>query len=99
MRYIVKKGKDGFSRRYLVPDNVGDDQAEKGIPSGPPDIREIDIEAVLKEINQRMVEQGLFTWKDINLSPVGLSVICTVFKRHIAGLYKDEATRQKQVNT
>lgn len=99
MKHVILNDSRGFKRRYLVRDTDGDEDAAKGIPAGPPDLRELDLEAILREINNTLADQGLFTWEEINGHPVGLQVIAGVFKRHIAGLLKEESRRQKKIRS
>lgn len=96
MRYVVKEDQRGYKRRYLVRDEDGDDDATKGIPSGPPDLTDIDFESIKKEINNALADRGLFSWNDINNSQEGLQLICTIVKRHVAGLFKEEQARAKK---
>lgn len=95
MRPVIVVDKRGYKRRYLVRDTDGDEVAAQGIPAGPPDMRELDLEAICKEINNSLAEQNIFTWEDVNGHPVGLSLIAAVVKRHVAGLLKEESARVK----
>jgi predicted nuclease with TOPRIM domain len=97
MRYVVIEDAKGYKRRYLVRDEDGDkDAARIGIPAGPPDINSLDLEAIKREINNSLVEQGLYSWADINKSPVGLNLICVVIKRYVAGLLKEAQALAKE---
>ena len=99
MRPVIFTDNRGYKRRYLVRDNDGDEVAAQGVPAGPPDMRELDLEAICKEINNALVEQNIFTWEDVNGHPVGLSLIASVIKRYVAGLLKDESARQKKLRS
>jgi len=100
MRNVIKIDSNGYKRRYLVRDQDGDDSAAQGIPVGPPDLRrDLDMEAICKEINNSLADQGIFTWDEVGGNPVGLSVICSVFKRHIAGLLKETSSREKKLRS
>lgn len=97
MRYVVIVDAMGYKRRYLVRDEDGDEDAARiGIQAGPPDMRDLDFEAIRREIHNSLVEQGLNSWNDINNSPVGLSLICAVIKRHVAGLFKEAQALSKE---
>ena len=95
MRPIVTTDRYGWKRRYFVRDTDGDEMALHGVPAGPPDLHDLDWEAMMKEISNAFVDQGLFTWKDINNSNVGLSVINSVLKRHIRGLFYEQEKQLK----
>ena len=87
----------GYKRRYLVRDEDGDECATQGIPAGPPDLRDLDLEAIMKEINNSFVDQGIFTWGDVQGNPVGISLVCAVIKRHISKLLKEESSKMKRL--
>lgn len=95
MRPVVYVDRHGWKRRSLVRDQDGDEMAVKGIPAGPPDLRELDWDVMMREINNAFVDHKLFTWKDINDSQVGLSVISGVVKRHVRGLYHEQEKQLK----
>lgn len=88
MRYVIEDSECG-KRVYLVRDHDLDEVAsEIGIPAGPP-TPYIDLEQVAIDINDMLVERGLFTWKDVAESRGGLqSILQLVLKRHIKTLYQ-----------
>lgn len=97
MRYVVIEDAKGYKRRYLVRDEDGDEDAARiGIPAGPPSLDDLDVEAIKKEISNALVDQGLYSWADINKSSVGLSLISAIVKRHVAGLLKQAQTQAKE---
>lgn len=89
MRYVVQDGECG-KRVYLVRDHDPDDVAsEIGVPSGPP-TPYLNLEQVAIDINDMLVERGLFTWKDVAESRGALtSILQLVLKRHIKTLYQE----------
>ena len=96
MRFVIYEDRNGYSHRTMIRDDDDDSMAESGIPAGPPDLSVIDCEAVKLEINNLLVKNGLFTWDDIQRSPVGLSIVQTVVKRYVAVLFKEQARLDKK---
>jgi len=96
MRYVTYEDRNGYLRRTMIRDGDDDSMAKNGIPAGPPDIATMDCEAMKREINNLLVKNGLYTWNDIQRSPVGLSVVITVVKRNVAALFKEQARRDKE---
>lgn len=87
MRHVVWTDRNGYLRRSKIRDADPDSMAELGVPSGPPDLRNINWEETLREINNLLVEQGLFTWDDVQRSQNGLQMATSIFKRRLAALY------------
>ena len=96
MRYVTYEDRDGYLRRTMIRDGDDDSMAKTGIPAGPPDLGMIDCEVIKREINNLLVKNNLYTWNDIQHSPVGLSIVQTVVKRHVAALFKEQALRDKE---
>ena len=97
MREVIFVDDNGFTRRAFVRDNDGDEMARLGIPAGPPNLDELDWESLKREINNTLANNGLFTWKDIQGHPVGLSCICTVLKRRVSGLFREQEKAERLV--
>jgi hypothetical protein len=97
MRYVTTIDGKGYKRRMMIRDADGDEKAAQGIPAGPPSLDRLDWEAMKREINNALADQGIFTWNDVNNSQgVGLSLISTIVKRYVAGLYKEDQARAKE---
>lgn len=97
MRAIVIEDKRGYRRRVFVRDNDSDEMASQiGIPGGPPDLDNLDWEFIKRDINKALVNNGLFTWSDIQKSSVGLNAATNVIKRHLSGLYHEQARIDKE---
>jgi len=91
MKKIVITDGEGYMRRVIAKDTDSDAQAAKfGISDGPPDLRQLDWDAIVKEINNTLVKDGIFTWHDVQSSPNGLRGAFAVIKRHIIALYREE---------
>jgi hypothetical protein len=98
MRYVITIDSKGYKRRMMIRDTDGDERAAFGIPAGPPSLDRLDWEVIKKEINNTLADQGIFTWNDVNNSQgVGLSLVSTIIKRHVAGLYKEDQARAKKI--
>ena len=87
MRSVTWTDHNGYLRRSLIKDTDSDNMAEYGIPDGPPDVDGVDWETVKREINNLLVENGFNTWKDLQRSQIGLNIVTSVLKRHLAQLY------------
>jgi hypothetical protein len=88
MRAVIYTDERGYRRRSFVRDTDNDDMAEFGIPANPPDVEDVDWDYIKREINNALVDNGLFDWNDMNHSPIGLNVTVTLVKRAISGLYQ-----------
>lgn len=98
MRRVVVTTKTGYKKVFLVRDTDGDEIAEKGIPVGPPDFDMLDFDAIKKEINNRFADEGILTWQDVQKSTVGLGIVCSVVKRHVAGAFKAAAAESGETS-
>ena len=91
MRNAIGTNKRGYKRVYQIRDTDSDRDAEYGIPVGPPDITILDWDAIVKELNNGLVERNLLTWDDVVKSQNGLSqVILNVIRRKIIELYRNK---------
>lgn len=97
MKEVITTDKRGYRHRVFVRDKDGDGQVEFGIPAGPPDIESLDCEYLKREINRVLIENRLFTWDDVQRSPVGLNAVVTIVKRAVSGLYR-ESQKQDEGN-
>lgn len=95
MRYVVYTDERGWKRRSLVRDTDSDEMAPKGIPAGPPDLDTVDWNAIKKEINNAMVDQGLFTWNDLQGSSVGLQVVTLPIRRALSSMFREQDKQRK----
>lgn len=97
MKYVIYIDNNGYKRRVMLRDTDSDEKAPYGIPAGPPpELMDLDCELMRREINNLMVENGLFTWEDINNSPLGLRVVETVVKRFVKSIYIEQANLEKK---
>lgn len=91
MRHVIVTDQYGWKRRYKVRDTDGDDAAARiGVPDGPPDLRELDPNELLKQINNLLADNGFFTWDQLMRSPQGLNIVCLPIKRALSALYREK---------
>ena len=69
MRKVVWTDRRGWKKVSLVRDTDPDTAAPQGLPAGPPDLSEVDCQEVLKEINNRLVDDGLLEIRDLSRQP------------------------------
>lgn len=69
MRRVIHVDKHGLKRVCLLRDSDPDSAAAQGIPVGPPDLNELDMQEVKRELNNLLVEWGVLTWRDVQRNP------------------------------
>lgn len=90
MKPVIWTDDKGRKRRSLIKDTDGVEMARFGVPADPPDIRSLDIEAMLNEMENLQYELGLFNWRAALNNQTGLQALINVFKRHLLGLYRNK---------
>lgn len=90
MREVVYEDKDGWMRRALVRDSDPDDVAPGGIPRNPPDLRSLDWEGIMRDINNRLVELGITSWSDWQRAGNIQNVIASPLKRRVISLLRGQ---------
>lgn len=90
MKEVIWTDDTGRKRRSLIKDTDGPEMARYGIPSEPPNIREIDMDAVFNEIEAMQYDRGLFDWRAANNDPGGMQACINVFKKEFLRLYRDK---------
>lgn len=89
MRYVIVEDKNGYKHKMMIKDSDPDSMAKKGIPCDPPDLEQMDWDAVKRDIHNLLVERGLSTWKDINVLHGNIrSVIQDVLYRRLIALFR-----------
>ena len=90
MKLITYKDEKGWKRCSLITDDMLPSQAYQGLPQSPPDVGELDCEALMRELNNAMVDCKLFTIADLNKNQGALrSIILSTFHRPIINLFKN----------
>lgn len=86
---------EGFNHLSLLRESDPDDLAPSGVVQSPPDLRSLDWQAIVKELHNLLVERGLITWRDVQISQNGVNaVITTVLKKKIIDLYKLQEAKE-----
>lgn len=94
MKLIHYTDKAGFNRRSLVKDTDAEDDAQYGLPAGPPDIRQLDWSVLMREMSNALADHELWTWEDLQRSKIGVQVATNVLRRALVNLYRNEANNQ-----
>ena len=94
MKLVKFVDKSGFKRRSLIKDTDSEDDAQYGIPAGPPDLRQLDMTELMREMSNALADHELWTWEDMQRSKIGVTVATNVLKRALIGLYRNEALNQ-----
>jgi hypothetical protein len=90
MRIVEYTDELGWMRRSLIKDNMRPEQAVQGIPRNPPDLSQLNCEDILRELNNLIVERGLFTIADLNKNPNSLrGAVLGIIYPKIIDLYKN----------
>ena len=90
MKRVTWPDKDGFMHVSLVRDLDEDSKAPKGIPVGPPSLEGIDWEEVKRDLNNRLVQQELLTWADVQRAQTGItSCVLAVLRHRLIALYRN----------
>lgn len=90
MKPVLYEDPEGFQQLVLVKD--GDDpltNAQYGVPVGPPDLRQLDIDELLVQMNHVLVQQECFTWEDVMKNQIGITAAINLFKKRIIDLYRN----------
>ena len=97
MKLVIYEDDEGFKQRRMIKTSDTPAMAEFGIPAGPPDLRQLNIEEVLKKVNENLVENELFTWDDVQRSNGAINAAVNIFRRELIRLYRmDDRNRQKR---
>lgn len=81
MRQITYTDPDGFAWLVELPDGAEDSDADKGVPIGPPDVRELGMpEALAKRLHVQLAARGLFTYNDV-LKAGGMRAIFSAWQQ------------------
>ena len=89
MREVIYTDKRGYKHRALIRDDDPDSTALQGMRRDPPDIRNLDWEAVKKELHNGLVDLGIFTWADYQRQQQHLTgLVLGGLRRRILDLYK-----------
>jgi hypothetical protein len=98
MKTIDWVDEKGRKRRSLVKNSDGIEAAPLGIPVEPPDIRKLDWEAVIREIEEAQYNHGMYSWTQAQQEPGAIQECINIFKRHFIRFYKLSEQEEKKSN-
>jgi hypothetical protein len=90
LKAVIWIDDNGRQRRSLIKDNDGPEKARYGVPSNPPDVRGMDMEAIFREIEALQFSLDLFDWRAANKNQAGIQACINVFKREFLKLYRNQ---------
>lgn len=94
MRKVLWTDEDGYKHLSLVRDDDPDSAAPSGVSCDPPDLRELDWEALVKALQNRLTDNGLTDWKAVQEQQNGITrAIVSILKPQIVALYR---TKEKE---
>lgn len=96
MKEVFFEDKDGFKHKRLIKNADNPSMAEHGIHLGPPDLHQLDMENILREMNNLLVDNGLFTWDNVQRFPGGINVAVNAFRRALVNLYRESYREEKR---
>lgn len=99
MRIVIYEDKDGWKHRALVRDDDPDEAALGGIPRDPPDLRLLDWEGILRDINNQLVDLGIETWADWQRAGNVQNVIASPLKRRVIMLLRGREEQKHERDT
>jgi len=97
MRIVEWKDKEGYMRRRQVKDGDPDELGPLGVPVESPDITTLDWDEIKRDLHNRLMARGLYTFQDVQRSQTGISsVVRAVLTKRIMLLYRelDKLTRK-----
>lgn len=87
MRIIQKIDENGYKHLYYIKDI--DLDTAKGIPADPPNINELDWDAIKREIHNALIDARLIQLQNIRRSNSGLdNILLKPIKRRLIELYR-----------
>lgn len=89
MKLVTWQDEDGYKHQSYIKDHEPDDLAPQGILNDPPSLDILDWTEIKREIHNRLVDQGIREWKDIQQKQNVIGpIINSVLKRYIIALYR-----------
>ena len=97
MKTLIVVDRFGYKRAYLCTNDMSEDEAEQGIPQTPPDLDLIEWEEVKKNLNNLLVDRGIFTYADICQAQNAVSSVSkSVLKNRIVSLYRNREEKSNE---
>ena len=90
MRVVTWTDRNGYKHRSLVRDTDPDEAAPQGVLQDPPNLDELDWEAVKRDLHNGLVDAGLYSWRDVQRIQVGLrGAILSAVRKKLIYLYRE----------
>lgn len=91
MRTVIWEDRNGWKHRSLVRSGDPDSSAEYGVSQDPPNLHDMDLNGILRDIHNGLVEAGVHDWATYQREQQRMtSIINTAVKRRIIGLLRQE---------
>jgi hypothetical protein len=91
MKNVIWTDGSGWRRRSALPDSYSDERAAEGVPAGPPDVRRVDWEAVMRDLNNMLVDGEVWTWDDVQRRGQQVQgAILSALKTQLVRLYRED---------
>lgn len=95
MKLLTFTDPDGYSHKSLVRDT--DTDPSIGLIQSPPDLRQLDWEAIAKNIHNALLERELFTIQDVQIRNAEFNqIILAKVVKQIYRLYQDQEQDPEQ---
>lgn len=88
MKRVTWQDLNGFKRVSLIKDTDSEEDAERGIPDGPPPIEDFDWEQFKMEVNNLFVDAGLNTWDDYQRNPQAVQGVQNLFRKRLLNFFR-----------
>ena len=99
MKKVRYKDENGVSRVVLLPDDIPDTQAYKGIPMQTPDVAGMNWEEIGLEIHNLLVERGLTDLDELSRNQQELSnAIVISIRPKVIDLFREFAKNNPKEN-
>jgi hypothetical protein len=89
MKKVTYTDEEGYKHMALIRDTDPDTMAPQGVPCDPPDVRDLDWIAILREMNNLLVDRGFTNLQSLNIGGLDNSII-TPIKRRLVAAYKQK---------
>lgn len=96
MKEVLFEDTDGFKHKRLIKNADPPSKGRYGLHLGPPDLTQLDMDNILREINNLLVDNELFTWDNVQRFPGGVNVAVNVFRRALVNLYREDYREEKR---
>lgn len=93
MKTVKWTDKDGYHHISLLRDGDPDSLAPQGISCDPPNIEDLDWNAIKREIHNLLVDRGITRMNDLNRDGLNNSIIVPIRRRMIE-LYRSNEIKE-----